>query len=335
MLTSARVAVLVALTVLAGLVVAALAPLVAGHSAHVVTSGSMAPRIDPGDVVVTHPVTAAELRTGQVVLVRDPEVPSGLLLHRLVSFDEEGRLVTRGDANQSNDSVHADPAAVRGVAVLRVPWVGLPSLWRAEARYGALALTAGVLVAAAVFASTGRGRRTAGLEQDDQPERSGVDPGAPTFWDDPSLGEALPVHEAVPVRRLPPVPPARRGTGTSLARELPQVAAAGSGQAGRTTVLAAPAIQHAYSSTPTPRLSKTESVRPATARTFDRMPVTTTTGGEENDASTRCPLPAIPPALGGAGDGRGAAAGTPVLRIRADGDHSRCVGGGIFCDQPR
>jgi signal peptidase len=119
----------------------------------------MAPRVNPGDVVVTHPVTAAELRTGQVVLVHDPQVPGGLLLHRLVSFDEDGRLVTRGDANQSDDSVHAAPSEVRGLAVMRVPWVGLPALWRAQGRYDALALAAGVLVIAAVFASRGWGRR--------------------------------------------------------------------------------------------------------------------------------------------------------------------------------
>lgn len=160
-LTAARAAVVLGLTALTGLVLAALVPLAAGYSAHVVTSGSMAPRVNPGDVVVTHPVTAAELRTGQVVLVHDPQVPGELLLHRLVSFDEEGRLVTRGDANQSDDSVHAAPSEVRGLAAMRVPWVGLPALWRAQGRYGAIALAAVVLVVAAVFASRGWGRRAA------------------------------------------------------------------------------------------------------------------------------------------------------------------------------
>jgi signal peptidase len=158
----ARVAAALVLTVLAGLVVAALAPQLSGCSAHVVTSGSMAPRVDPGDVVVTRPVTAAELRTGQVLLFADPRRPGGLLLHRLVSFDASGDLVTRGDANQSADSVHVAPSSVRGLALLRVPWVGLPAVWRAEGRPGAIAAVAAVLAGAAVFVSQALTRRGAG-----------------------------------------------------------------------------------------------------------------------------------------------------------------------------
>jgi signal peptidase len=149
----ARAAAALALTGVAGLVVVALAPQAVGYSAHVVTSGSMAPRVDPGDVVLTQPTTAAELRPGQVLLFDDPQRPGGLLLHRLVSFDDEGDLVTRGDANQSADSVHVAPSAVRGVARLRVPWVGLPAVWRGEGRFGAIALAAAVLAGAAVFVS--------------------------------------------------------------------------------------------------------------------------------------------------------------------------------------
>jgi signal peptidase len=150
-----------ALTGVAGLVVVALAPQALGYSAHVVTSGSMAPRVNPGDVVLTQPTSAAELRPGQVLLFDDPERPGGLLLHRLVSFDDAGDLVTRGDANQSADGVHVAPSAVRGLAELRVPWVGLPALWRGEGRFGAIGLAAAVLAGLAVFVSRVFPRRSA------------------------------------------------------------------------------------------------------------------------------------------------------------------------------
>src|SRR4051794_27056078 len=65
---AARAAVALLLAVLGGLVVAALAPLAAGLSAHVVVSGSMAPRVDVGDVVLTRSVSTAELSPGQVLL---------------------------------------------------------------------------------------------------------------------------------------------------------------------------------------------------------------------------------------------------------------------------
>lgn len=156
---AARAVAALVLTALAGLVVTALAPQAVGFSAHVVTSGSMAPRVNPGDVVLAAPTTAAELRPGQVLLFADPQRPGGLLLHRLVSFDAAGNLVTRGDANQSADSVHVTPSAVRGVARLRVPWVGLPALWRTEGRFGPIALVAALLAGAAVFVSQALTRR--------------------------------------------------------------------------------------------------------------------------------------------------------------------------------
>ena len=146
-LRAAGALLLVVLTVLA---VAALAPQAVGLDAHVVVSGSMAPQVQPGDVVLTAPVGAPELRPGQVLLLADPQQPDRLLLHRLVSFDAQGRLVTRGDANQSDDSVHVAPSDVRGVARLRVPFIGLPALWRAEGRSGHIALAAAVLAGAAV-----------------------------------------------------------------------------------------------------------------------------------------------------------------------------------------
>jgi signal peptidase len=204
---------------LAGLVVVALAPEAVGYSAHVVTSGSMAPRVDPGDVVLTVPTTAAELRAGQVLLFDDPQRPGGLLLHRLVSFDAHGDLVTRGDANQSADSVHVAPSAVRGVARLRVPWVGLPAVWRDEGRFGAIALAAAVLGGAAVFVSQAFPRRSAAAS------------GSSAAVGPPMTGgrHRAAVHAAEEKRdrapstgyTLPPVPPA-----------LPRLTGARSGPAG-------------------------------------------------------------------------------------------------------
>lgn len=172
---AARVVAALGLSALGGLIVLAFASQVVGFSAHVVTSGSMAPHVEPGDVVLTRATTAAELRPGQVLLFPDPDRPGGLLLHRLVSFDPAGKLVTRGDANQSDDSVHVAPSAVRGVARVRVPWVGLPAVWRAHGRFDLIALAAALLGGAAAFVHSGWGRRpTSGANP--RPHR--VEPGS-------------------------------------------------------------------------------------------------------------------------------------------------------------
>ncbi|WP_448614213.1 signal peptidase I [Modestobacter sp. URMC 112] len=157
------------LMTLAGLVLIAVSPRGAGWEGHVVVSGSMAPRLAPGDIVLTRPVLPQELQPGQVLLFPDPDSPERLLLHRLVSFDENGALVTRGDANQSNDSVPVPVASVIGQAELRIPYVGLPTYWRLQGSWGHIALVAGVLAAATVFVSCSGGSARAGGDRPPAP----------------------------------------------------------------------------------------------------------------------------------------------------------------------
>jgi signal peptidase len=150
-----RVVVAAVLVALAGLVVLALAPRLVGFQGHVVVSGSMEPRLSAGDVVLTRPVPPQDLQPGQVLLFPDPEGADRLVLHRLVAFDARGDLVTRGDANQSDDTTHVPASSVIGEAQLRVPHVGLPAYWRFAGQWGSLAALAVLLAAATVFV-TGR-----------------------------------------------------------------------------------------------------------------------------------------------------------------------------------
>jgi signal peptidase len=125
-LRPAAVAYLAGLGVLLG---AAMVPLVIGWSGTVVASGSMAPSLRTGDVVVVAPVDAARVGTGDVVLVDDPAHRGRLLTHRVVRRTPDGSLVLKGDANALADSTPVAPAAVRGVARVAVPRLGLPVLW--------------------------------------------------------------------------------------------------------------------------------------------------------------------------------------------------------------
>ena len=155
-----RTLVAVVLVALVGLLFWSLAPRVAGFQGHVVVSGSMAPRLAPGDVVLTRELPVQQLQPGQVLLFPDPERPDRLLLHRLVSFDAEGDLVTRGDANQSNDSTHVPADSVIGQAQLRIPYIGLPAYWRVQGQWAHIGLVAGLLAAATVFATGGGPRHS-------------------------------------------------------------------------------------------------------------------------------------------------------------------------------
>jgi signal peptidase len=132
------------------LLVVATAPILAGWRTDVVMSGSMRPVIAPGDIVVSRPAAASDVRPGEVVLVVNPARPRTTLVHRVVRINADGSLVTRGDANAGPDSTPVPPSLVRAEPRLRVPYVGLPVLWARTGAYGrvvVLAAAAGLLLA--------------------------------------------------------------------------------------------------------------------------------------------------------------------------------------------
>ncbi|HKX74191.1 MAG TPA: signal peptidase I [Acidimicrobiia bacterium] len=90
----------------------------------VVVSGSMAPLIRPGDVVLVEEATAP-LNPGSVLAF---QVGEEIIVHRVVAVDPDGYL-TRGDANRQPDGNLVPPDAVIGRGRLLVPFAGLPKLW--------------------------------------------------------------------------------------------------------------------------------------------------------------------------------------------------------------
>jgi len=133
------------------LLLASSLPVAAGWCSTVVMSGSMAPALGVGDVVLVRPVDdPAELRPGQVLLVDDPDHRGRLRLHRLVEPDSSGGLVLRGDANPHADTAHVDPSAVHGAVAWRFPLLGLPAVGLRTGRPGLV--VAGVIVLLALVA---------------------------------------------------------------------------------------------------------------------------------------------------------------------------------------
>jgi signal peptidase len=95
----------------------------------VITSGSMTPNIQPGDVVVYDRVEPQEVTVGQILLVDDPASPGNLLTHRVIGHTAAGEFVTKGDANANADSSPVPLANVLGRGRLLVPVVGRVALW--------------------------------------------------------------------------------------------------------------------------------------------------------------------------------------------------------------
>ncbi len=127
----------------------------AGISTLVDYSGSMAPAIGAGDLVLDRGTVAAHLVPDQIATIPDP-ISGRLITHRVISVTRAGddavTVVTRGDANDASERWSLrDEAPVRRV-IGHVPgagrvvlWLSSPTLRLALAVLGGGLLLAGIL----------------------------------------------------------------------------------------------------------------------------------------------------------------------------------------------
>jgi len=109
----------------------------------VVISGSMTPTVNFGDVAIVTP--AKQVSVGDVIAFKGP---SGPILHRVIGIDiEEGvKYITKGDANNVPDPFMTEPKNVIGKLWLRIPYLGLPLVYGAEALGGFLNLMTALVI---------------------------------------------------------------------------------------------------------------------------------------------------------------------------------------------
>lgn len=165
---------LVPLAAVLALAVVTTGAMAVGWSPKIVMSGSMAPWLQPGDVVLAAPARLGELEDGEIVVFESARAPGGEITHRLVARRADGRWITRGDANAVADPRPVPPERITGVVEVIVPRVGLPSLWARTGQVVPLGLWTVVLAvsvwgavrthaeAARAFGMGGRGTRAAG-----------------------------------------------------------------------------------------------------------------------------------------------------------------------------
>ncbi len=129
---------------LGGCLAVTLLPLLFGWRPYVVESSSMAPRIKVGDVILAAPEHNPQKLLGRVTVFHDPDPGrlGSVKSHRVVAINSDGTLTTKGDANQSADSVHVPVSSVIGLGRLLVRWVGLPLIWAQKGEWIKFALLA-------------------------------------------------------------------------------------------------------------------------------------------------------------------------------------------------
>lgn len=122
----------------------------ATHQLHplVVRSGSMAPVIATGSMVLVETIPAAQIRVGDVVAVRRPDGVT--VTHRVVRLSRDGelaQLILKGDANKTEDPDPV-PVASAGRLVWSAPVLGRVAAFTASARGG---FVLGVVVGAVLL----------------------------------------------------------------------------------------------------------------------------------------------------------------------------------------
>lgn len=98
------------------LIVLFFAPAVAsfyfGMQPHVVSSGSMTPNINPGDVVLSRISKVQEISAGEVILLFD-NITKTVEAHRVVNIvhrKQKSEITTKGDSNPIKDPVMIEPS---------------------------------------------------------------------------------------------------------------------------------------------------------------------------------------------------------------------------------
>jgi signal peptidase I len=115
-----------------GLLLASAAPLAIGDRSYVVRSGSMAPAIGSGDVLVTRPMDPLQARVGQIVTFKDPDGSGRLLTHRVRAVHWAGdqvNFVTQGDANTGQERWSVPVDGRIGRVLYRIPKLGYALVW--------------------------------------------------------------------------------------------------------------------------------------------------------------------------------------------------------------
>ncbi|MFC7116251.1 signal peptidase I [Natronoarchaeum sp. GCM10025703] len=107
--------------------VVAVPQLVGADQSYVVTSDSMSPAIDGGDVVVVTERTPDEIEEGDVITFTPPGADDRRTTHRVVDIEEDGgqiQFVTQGDANDTPDAQPVAGERVIGEVTLTIPYFG-------------------------------------------------------------------------------------------------------------------------------------------------------------------------------------------------------------------
>ncbi len=117
----------------------------------VVSSGSMIPTLNVGDIIIVRGVDPHVVTVGTIIIFHSPYEWDMPIVHRVIAVLNDGGQLsfeTKGDNNQVQDGWKVPATNLIGVYVMKVPYLGLISL---ELR-GPLGVTLIILLVALIIA---------------------------------------------------------------------------------------------------------------------------------------------------------------------------------------
>ena len=117
----------------------------------VVSSGSMIPTLNVGDIILVRGADPNSITVGTIIIFHSPYDYQMPIVHRVIAISNEGNSVffqTKGDNNPGPDGWSVPGENLMGVYVAKLPYVGLISL---ELR-GPLGVTLIILLVALIIA---------------------------------------------------------------------------------------------------------------------------------------------------------------------------------------
>lgn len=97
----------------------------------VVSSGSMIPTLNVGDIIIVRGVDPRTVTVGTIIIFHSPNEYDMPIVHRVIAIDNQGNTVffqTKGDNNPGPDGWKVPAQNLMGVYAARIPYVGLLSL---------------------------------------------------------------------------------------------------------------------------------------------------------------------------------------------------------------
>ncbi|MBO6243725.1 MAG: signal peptidase I, partial [Clostridia bacterium] len=94
------------------------------HKAYIITTNSMEPSINAGDVIVVKEVNEEDLKVKDVITFKKCESKITHRISSIVKRDNKNVFITKGDNNNVEDTEGVIYENVLGKQVLRIPYIG-------------------------------------------------------------------------------------------------------------------------------------------------------------------------------------------------------------------